>query len=854
MRAAAASSIGDYGAQMSAEWPVVGRDDELGIARAAVYRGQGVVIVGAPGIGKTMLLGELRRQLARTGRDVHLAVATAAARFPLPQAERLSAGSAGERSVLLIDDAHLLDDHSAARVWQLAATRTVVVLATVRTGEPLRPDVDRLWTSDACERLDLTPLTEAHVRTLLETVLGGDVEDRAARLLHMRTGGNALLIRELLRSGMNCGVWVRRHEVWSLAGELPLGAGTRDLVQAALAGVDRVQMRAAELVAAGEPVSLAAGRALVAADVLESLEAAGIVVLRDTVDGSVLTMGHPLYGEVIRDAMPILRIRRLRCELADLIASVGYASDRDRVRCALWRLEAQVTVSPTELLEAARLARALNPDAAAQLAEAAIEAGAPAEARILLASWLTMRGDTAGAQRWLDTIASDELTETQHGEVWSVRAFLSTQTGQLSAAAGMISRLAAQSAESVRQLEAIVAQALVFDGHLLEGVRQATIVFDTCPAETPRAIAAMAVVAGAHFRGDGPLAERVCRQAGPLLEATRGRLPYGLGTVTVARAIGLAYAGDLDHAEATARALYARGLAEDDDWLSPRGASGLGVVALTRGQVRTATRYFRIAVASLNLFDRLFLRYNLAFLVRGATLCGSMEEAERALRSGEGAPVFRIFEFDVDLARAALLAGRGYSSEAAEPALQTARAAAEIGAWTTAAVGAHEALRYAGSAAAADLVVRSAGHAVGPMFLALSEDAAARVDRDGHGLDAASARFETLGVNLLAAESAYAAAAAHRCAGDSRSCAASSARGIRLHARCQGARIPWALPAGAGVLTVRENQVAVLAAAGRTDAQIAAELGIASRTVSTHLSNVYGKLKVPSRRGLFRVL
>jgi DNA-binding CsgD family transcriptional regulator len=42
----------------------------------------------------------------------------------------------------------------------------------------------------------------------------------------------------------------------------------------------------------------------------------------------------------------------------------------------------------------------------------------------------------------------------------------------------------------------------------------------------------------------------------------------------------------------------------------------------------------------------------------------------------------------------------------------------------------------------------------------------------------------------------------------------------------------------------------VLAAAGRTDAQIAAELAISARTVSTHLTNVYAKLGVGTRHDL----
>ncbi|HEY0934698.1 MAG TPA: helix-turn-helix transcriptional regulator, partial [Trebonia sp.] len=57
-------------------------------------------------------------------------------------------------------------------------------------------------------------------------------------------------------------------------------------------------------------------------------------------------------------------------------------------------------------------------------------------------------------------------------------------------------------------------------------------------------------------------------------------------------------------------------------------------------------------------------------------------------------------------------------------------------------------------------------------------------------------------------------------------------------------------PQGGGLLTPREQQVAVLAAAGRTDAQIAAELAISARTVSTHLTSVYGKLGVSTRRDL----
>jgi DNA-binding CsgD family transcriptional regulator len=61
-------------------------------------------------------------------------------------------------------------------------------------------------------------------------------------------------------------------------------------------------------------------------------------------------------------------------------------------------------------------------------------------------------------------------------------------------------------------------------------------------------------------------------------------------------------------------------------------------------------------------------------------------------------------------------------------------------------------------------------------------------------------------------------------------------------------------PAAGGSLTLAERQVAELAAAGRSNREIADELVVSVRTVESQLSAAYGKLGVRGRATLARAL
>ena len=62
-----------------------------------------------------------------------------------------------------------------------------------------------------------------------------------------------------------------------------------------------------------------------------------------------------------------------------------------------------------------------------------------------------------------------------------------------------------------------------------------------------------------------------------------------------------------------------------------------------------------------------------------------------------------------------------------------------------------------------------------------------------------------------------------------------------------GARPRRTVTTGRDALTPRELRIAELAAAGRSNAEIAQELFVSMKTVETHLTNVYGKLGLSGR-------
>jgi DNA-binding CsgD family transcriptional regulator len=226
--------------RFAAEWPLVGRDRELAFAATALADEDtsGIALTGPAGVGRTRLAREMLARAAEAGWETEWLVATqAAASVPfgataalLPLGERmdgvqswqylrvivqhLAERAAGRPLVVGIDDAHLLDDASAALVHQLALQRLVFVVVTVQEGAPAPDAIAALWKDEYVRCLSVEPLGSPAIDELVRHALGPEVDGATRAELLGLSGGNPRALRRLLTESASDGRLVQRAGVW----------------------------------------------------------------------------------------------------------------------------------------------------------------------------------------------------------------------------------------------------------------------------------------------------------------------------------------------------------------------------------------------------------------------------------------------------------------------------------------------------------------------------------------------------------------------------------------------------------------------------------------------------------------
>ncbi|MGH8899741.1 MAG: LuxR C-terminal-related transcriptional regulator [Egibacteraceae bacterium] len=891
---------------MPVVWPLVGRQEVLRRIAEAMRRpgAAGVVLVGAAGVGKTRLATEALGEAGRRGLDTLWTVATEAAAsipygpvvdlLPKPADEEsstrldllqrtvrsLEERRRGRRLVLGVDDVHLLDDASAALVHCLARTGTAQIIATVRSGEQSPDAVTALWKDDLAARVEVTPLGEDEVHQLVCAAVGGPVDGQTLRRLWRLSEGNPLFLRELVAGALETGTLVEAAGIWRSGAATMVGTRLAELVEARLRRLDPAVRAGLEVVAAGEPLEVSLLETLsvpiptgaratnggwARESPMEVAERAGLVRADMDRRRVRLRVAHPVYGEVLRATTPVLRARAIRRGLAEALQATGCRRRDDLLRLVSWRLEGGGRADPDLLLAAALHARVLfAPALAARLAQAAVEAGAGFDARLIAAESLHTAGRAREAEDLLGELEPAARAESDRARVALARAAnLVAGFGRAGDAEAVVSRAEAVVADQdLRdELSAMRGTVALAQGRPRQALDAVSAVLDR-PGASQRARVRALLVAVPAWTWTG-VTETAISTAERLVTPL-GRPDEPLPEVVEVLRLGLCFAygvaGRLDDARTLATTRYRASLDQRSHDLQTGWAAALGQTALSSGSARSAVGPLREAVLLLRQEPQAFGVYTLAWclgcLAEAMALLGDLDAAQAALQEADAVTPELCFVPNREVGRIWVVACGGAVAAARTTALRMAATAQAHGSYAVEAFALHEAVRLGLAAEVAGrLAVLADGVVDGRLVSAYAAHAAALVAGEAPALQQVSATFEELGAVLIAAEAAAEAARAYQREGRSASARAAAGRSQLLAARCEGCRTPGLeLAVLPQPLTLREREIAGLAVQGLSSQRIAERLVLSARTVDNHLHRVYVKLGVSSRTELAAVL
>ncbi len=896
-----------------AEWPLVGRDEELALLRA--WRDdvppRGALITGPPGVGKSRLARVTAEHAVAEGwatvslqgstgfRAVPLGPLRTVLRVPgLPSLadllvsveQALEARRSSRGLVVVANDCQFLDPATVGLLHQMAAVGSIVLVATARTNT-MPSDLHTLAREERATRLELQDLSERESRELLEVALGAPVQDSSAGRLWTITGGNPLYLREVVLTSLESGALAETSGEWRWRGKWAHGDRVQEIVSERVGRLSVDATHAVEIVALAGPLPVSLVTSLASARALEELEESALVVLAWEGDELDVDIAHPLHGEVLRDRMPTLRRRAIWRNLVEVLNAAGPVSNANQVRRACWSQAAGLDVDPVTLLRGVDaslfsvgndITRRLGEifpdlddghdvgdgprfredhDLAVRYAETAYAATRAVREGIALVEALGWTNDIRRADQVLTELSRVDLDPDDRARVILARAWirfwnLNDVDGAVSLLRGVVDDdsplcSATMRASAYQQLAGIALNT----ANPTAALDYAQASADCEGVALSSCLAAPAAAASLLYLGRCDAALTLVEDSLPVLSREGHTLSVAM--LLFAKAAALGRAGRLR--EASELAEWLRNLSVTNDHLDATAAYGvlLGDIYLAQGRPSSAGRVFQDAAGLLAEHDVLGYRpWALYGLARAKAMIGETASARAALEEARGIEMIgRHYDVACFLAEFEIHERTGETG-AALASLREGVAWARDAAMTV-----NEAqlwatsLRVEPGVECSQRLAELATLTDSTFVRVLAEYAEALLRDDADALARCADEFAAMTAYWLASESLTAAArsyARHRNAGASKSAFATAARWA---AHCEGATS--SLSGGsvtAAPLTAREREVADLAARGRSSQEIADELFVSRRTVESHLHHAFLKLNVSNRVALAAAL
>jgi DNA-binding CsgD family transcriptional regulator len=854
-----------------ANWQLLDRPVEQEAIRSALTGPdfRGVLVIGAAGVGKTTLA---RAVTASLSASVHWVACTETSRSIPLGAFAPWAGSTGARDpiallvsaresilsspdgVVGVDDAHLLDQLSATLLHRIAVEGAGRIVATVRSGEPLPDAVTSLWKDGYLRRLDLEPFTKQQSVALIESVLGGTLEELSAEVMWEASGGNPLFLRHLVDGAIAASTLSAVNDVWQLRGPTAVSAGLADLLESHLARAGDAAISALKLLALCEPLDIGTLSELADEEAIDAAEEQGLV--RIVQDGNQINarISHPLYGDVLRRRIGTASARKLRGRIVTVLRAHGTDSAAARIRLAQLSIDSDQPIDNDLLIAAAKDAVFLaNLPLGERLARTAFELGDGLRAAELLSRAVLWQGRPGEADAILASFEPDNLDELQLAQ-WGIPrlSIVFWSMGQVQQAHDILALLDQRVTHPALRLivEATGAAMAVHENRFDTGLSAAEAVLSN-PNAPKQAVEFAAFAAGLALpvAGRGSEYEPIAARCRAEQKPTDGMIRV---MVRYCDVLALTHTGQLDLADRRV-ADYTQFSSEGQflGWAIAKIMAGL--VATYRGKFPEAISCIEQALAALNAETSLPWRLpGRLLLARAYAALGKTGQAEQVLDDATehtGRHV-ELHEPQRMIAHTWLTAALGGERSAAEAARRAAQAAHRSGQYALEAEALHHAARFGDRTAAQPLaaLVPLLDGAVAELYL---RHATAVADADAQALDAISVDFEGAGLILSAADAAAQAVPLHDQARQRRSSAESAARALQLAALCGGAITPAIRSAARPLpLSKREREIAAMIAEGLSNREIADKLLVSVRTVEGHIYRACIKLDVSDRDNL----
>jgi ATP/maltotriose-dependent transcriptional regulator MalT len=857
---------------------MVGRAEEQRFISDAIANPDrsGVLLAGRAGVGKTRLI----REVLRSTSDHHVEWVTASESVrPLPfgalahllpsnlhdveqvdllgvLGHGLQRRAEGRPVVLAVDDMHLLDGLSAGFVDYVAIRGLATVLLTLRSGSALPGALESLCRSGDIPRLELQALSRSEFDEMLERALDGIVESVSLERMWEATRGNVLFARELLADIVEAGELRQIHGVWRWVG----GVGPAPRLQGAIAGrLDGLTGSGRgflEVLSVGEPLALRVAEQMTTDGVLVDLERRGLIAVLDE-DVPSVRFTHPLFGEVLQAEMPALLRRQINRQLAHVLRLEASRTPAELLKLAvLWQGSGE-RVDPVVLAESAHVANQLSDHTLAEkLAVASLEQRRTFLAQLELGWSLLHLGRLEEAVELLAPLVGNEPDDDARERLADgLSLAMGSGLGRVEdasalmadiecSAVGLTTRLLIQCHRA--HLHAFFCQyseAIELGMNAMQAVDD-----DRIFVRSLTSVASSLVMIG---RTEDALS---LTEAG--LECAlrvREELPRAPSWAVSSRCTALAFAGRVREALELLDFAFSLSALPPEQRALANGYRARFL--LLEGKAASAARTLNEAALHMRT-DPGYGSWCLALLAEAESLLGhptAAEEARSEARSLPGNDRLSVF-VDERRALAWVDAQAGRLTEAIEELWAAADMALERNERSFELIILDDLLRL-GEVGAAARTADVSTIVEGLLGKAVGLHAQAVISGRGIEFELAASAFAQMNSSLIASELWAAASAAYRHEGLQARSTKAAKKSHEIACLCEGAKVsPISWPDEVEPLSRRQREVALMAAQGASNVEIADALSLSVRTVESHLYATFAKLGVTARDELTSAL